>query len=137
MTFNFIFYTLELINDIFLNSAENDRFVYNRAMAMFVKKAPACKMFLAPGASHELLNENETIREAVLKVIGDFFSQKADDVSQVQPCFPLEPYSATTPIYSWPEVLFRATGIVLAGVGILIGCVMIVRGDQKRIQISS
>ncbi len=117
---------------ILLRSAEKDYLVYNRAMAQFVKKAPASKMFCAPGAYHELLCENETVREAVLKVVGDFFSQRADDVADVQPCFPLVAHDATSPIYSWPEILIRAGGIVLASVGIVVGCAMVVGGDKRR-----
>lgn len=105
--------------------------MYNRAMALFVKKAPAVQMFSAPGAYHELLSENETTREAVLKVIGDFFSQKSDDVTAVQPCFPLVLHDPTTPIYSWPEVLLRASGIVLASLGIVAGCAMMVGGGKR------
>ncbi|RYG98855.1 alpha/beta hydrolase, partial [archaeon] len=64
-------------------SAEHDYLVYNRAMAMFVKQAPHAKMLCAPGAYHEILCEKESIRQAALKVIFDFFSQKQDDVSLV------------------------------------------------------
>ncbi len=100
-------------------------------MALFVKKAPASKMFFAPGAYHELLSENETTREAVLKVIGDFFSQKSDDITAVQPCFPLVTHDSTSPIYSWPEIILRASGVVLASMGIIAGCAMMVGGGRR------
>lgn len=105
-------------------------------MAMFVKKAPASRMFTAPGACHELLFETETVREATLKVTIDFFSQKSDDVALVQPCFPLIPHDPTAPIYQWPELLVRGTGILLASIAIVAGCAMIVGGERRRIVVT-
>jgi len=64
-------------------SAEHDFLVYNRAMAMFVKKAPAARLFSVPGSYHEILFENDMIRHASLKVALDFFLQPTDDVNQV------------------------------------------------------
>ncbi len=101
-------------------------------MAIFVKKAPACRMFMAPGACHELLNETDSVREATLKVVCDFFTQKSDDVSLVQPCYPLAPHDPTAPIYSWTEIVLRGTGILLATVGVIAGVAMIVGGERRR-----
>eukprot|EP01035_Chromulina_nebulosa_P039363 gene39363-53219_t len=62
-------------------SAEHDYLVYNRAMYAFVRKAPFSRLMTVPGAFHELLVEAPALRNAVLKVITDFFSQLRDDVS--------------------------------------------------------
>jgi lysophospholipase len=56
-------------------AAEHDRFVYTRAMRMFVKEVPYCKLLFAPNAYHELLHENVQTRGAVETVIADFFLQ--------------------------------------------------------------
>ena len=50
-------------------AAENDRFVHNRAMKIFLRKAGCAKMFVVPAACHELLFETENIRGATLKVV--------------------------------------------------------------------
>lgn len=90
-------------------------------------------MFKAPGSYHEILYEKESIREAALKVVNDFFTQKSEDVSLVQPCFPLELHNPTDPIYSLPELIVRGVGIFAAAVGIIAGCAMILSGDKKRV----
>ena len=97
---------------------------------MFIKKAPAAQMFTVPNSYHELLFENDKTRQACLKVITDFFNQKSDDVSLVQPAFPLELYDPITPIYSLPEVIIRVSGIIVASIGIIAGIAMII-GDRK------
>lgn len=88
-------------------------------------------MFCVPNAYHELLLEREETRDACRKAIVDFFSQKSDDVSQVQPGYPLITYDPKTPLYSLPELIARGTGLVLAAVGIVAGVAMIL-GDRKR-----
>lgn len=112
-------------------SAETDYLVYNRAMAAFVRKAPAAKMFHVPGAFHEILQEQEPIRDAARKVISDFFNQKSDSVALVQPCYPLVNYDPKTAMYALPELVVRGTGLLLAAVGIVAGFAMIL-GDRRR-----
>lgn len=111
-------------------SAEHDVLVYNRAMAMFVKQAPHAKMLCAPGAYHEILSEKDSIRHAALKVIYDFFSQKTDDVSLVQACYPLEEFDIRTPIYSITELVVRGVGVALGVAGLVAGFAMMV-SDRK------
>lgn len=122
-------YSIELFFFI-LFSAETDYFVYNRAIASFVKKAPAAKMFIVPDSYHEVLQEKELTRDACRKVINDFFNQKSDNVTLVQPCYPLVSYDPTTPLYSLSEIILRGTGVLIATVGIITGVAMIL-GDRK------
>lgn len=106
--------------------------MYNRAIIEFVKKAPAAKLFTVPESYHELLQEKEPIRDACRKVICDFFTQKSDSVAQVEPCYPLVNFdAASTPLYSTPELIGRAVGLVLATAGIVAGCAMILGGRGK------
>jgi alpha-beta hydrolase superfamily lysophospholipase len=48
-----------------------------------VQKVPTSRMFMVPNAYHEILYETELVRQAALKVVYDFFSQRSDDVHQV------------------------------------------------------
>eukprot|EP01041_Mallomonas_annulata_P002485 gene2485-4837_t len=105
--------------------AEEDVFVYNRAMNMFAKKAPACRMFIAPGAYHEIFIETKIRRKAAIAVMLKFFSQKEDDVSAVLPSEPLKPWDGSAPIFSLTELVFRSLGIVLASVGIATGLALL------------
>lgn len=98
---------------------------------MFIKKAPHAKMFFVPNAYHEILFEKQETRDAAWKVIFDFFGQKSDDVSLVQPCFPLQYYDPVTPIYTLPEIIVRGIGITLSLVGVVAGVAMIL-GDRKK-----
>ncbi len=106
--------------NMLLIAAQHDRFVYNRAITVYANTAQAAKMFLAPNACHELLHESENTRSAVHKVICDFFSQPTNDVALVQPCTPLVAVDPSRPIASLPETLFRAAGVLVASVGIVI-----------------
>ena len=114
-------------------SASTDYYVFNRAMIAFVKKAPAARLFNIPDSYHELLLEKETIRNSCKKVIIDFFNQKSDNVNLVQPCYPMEVYDVSNSggIYSYPELILRGTGLVIATVGFIIGVAMIL-GDKRR-----
>jgi len=112
-------------------AAENDVFVYNRAMAMFLQKAPCCKMFFAPDAFHELLFENDAVRSASFKAINDFFAQVSDDVSLVHPSSPLVNYQKDAPIYTVTETILRTSGVVIAGVGVVLG-LSLVFGRTRR-----
>lgn len=105
-------------------AAENDRFVHNRAMAMFLKQAPNVQMFFAPDSFHDLLNEKEGVRGACLKAVTDFFSQKMDDVLTLQPSSPLIVHDATKPIYSYAETLVRMTGLTVGALGLVAGAAM-------------
>ena len=101
----------------------------NRAIVEFVKKAPAAKLFTVPGTFHELLQEKEPTRDACRTVILNFFTQKSDNVSTVEPCYPLESCDArNTPLFSYPELILRGAGLVLATVGVVAGCAMILGG---------
>eukprot|EP01039_Chlorochromonas_danica_P006525 gene6524-7196_t len=113
-----------------ITSAEHDFLVYNRAMAMFVKKAPFAKLFMIPGAYHEILCEQDAILQASLKVICDFFLQRSDDVHLVQPCYPLVQYDPSTPIYSLPELVMRGAGVALGVIGLAAGLAMIFTGER-------
>lgn len=105
-------------------AAENDRFVHNRAMAMFLKQAPNAQMFFAPDAAHDLLNEKESVRGACLKAVTEFFSQNMDDVLMVQPSTPLTVHDATKPIYSYAETLVRMAGLGVGALGLVAGLAM-------------
>jgi lysophospholipase len=113
-------------------SAEIDYLVNNRAMAMFIRKAPNTKMFNIPGSYHEILYETEAIRDSAMKCIYDFFNQKSDDISLVLPCYPLVVYDQTVGIYSMPELIVRGVGIGLSVVSLIAGVVMILGGDRKK-----
>jgi hypothetical protein len=118
-------------SNVLIIAAENDFLVHNRAMAMFVNKAPHSQMFLAPNAMHNLLLENDIIRGATNKVILDFFSQAEDDVSSVHPSSPLEPWDKQKPLYSGPELILRAVGVSVGVLGILSGLALIVTGGRR------
>lgn len=92
---------------------------------MMIQKSPTSKMFLVPGAYHEILMESEEIREAALKVIYDYFNQRSDDVSQVQPVFPLTQYDPHHSIISWPELIIRGVGMTVSIVGVVVGVAMV------------
>lgn len=94
-------------------------------MAMFIKKAPNAKMFFVPNSYHEILCENELIRNAALKAIFDYFNQKSDDVHLVQPGYPMENYDPRTPIYTLTELIVRGVGVTLSIGGIIAGLAMI------------
>jgi hypothetical protein len=115
-------------------SAENDVFVYNRAMAFFAQSAPKCRIFIAPNALHELLYESEPIRNASLEIVKEFFKQKGDDIDQVSPKGPFYEYDKATPIYSLPEKFIRAAGIVISTVGILAGVTMIFSSGKRSLK---
>jgi len=106
-------------------------FVHNRAMSMFVNKAPRSRMLVAPGAFHELLFESAVIRGAVTKTVMDFFSQTSDDVTQVHACSPLQEWDKATPIYSPAESLIRAVGVTVAIVGAVTGLSLILSGGRR------
>jgi hypothetical protein len=113
-------------------SAETDYFVYNRAIVEFAKKAPSARLFTVPDSYHELLQEKEHTRDACRKVICDFFTQKSDSVTHVDPCFPLERFDITTPTYSVPELVGRGVGLVLAAVGVVAGLAMILGSSSAK-----
>lgn len=102
----------------------------NRGSAMFIKKAPHSKMFFVPGAYHEILFEKELIRNAALKAIFDFFNQKSDDVSLVQPGYPMQYYDPVTPIYSLTELVIRGVGVTLSVGGFIAGLAMLFSDRQ-------
>lgn len=117
-------------------SAERDWLVYNRAMEAFVRKAPSSRLLSVPGTFHELLLEAPAAREAVLRVVCDFFSQRSDDVWQLQAPTPLQELAARTdrPLalpFSWPEALLRAAGVALASAGIVAGIALMVGGRGR------
>lgn len=118
-------------------AAENDRFVYNRAMQMLATASPASKMFLAPGACHELLFETDDIRAATLKAILDFFTQASDDVSLVQPAFPLIEQDKDAPLFSVLESIVRTVGIAVASVGVVSGLAVIIGGKDVLVSLAS
>ena len=66
-----------------------------------------------------------------MKIVYDFFTQKSDDVGLVEPCYPIEPYDPTTPIYSVPELVVRGVGVALSITGVLVGLAMVF-GDRKK-----
>eukprot|EP00981_Chlorochromonas_danica_P003517 scaffold659_cov192-Ochromonas_danica.AAC.30 len=94
-------------------------------------KAPFAKLFMIPGAYHEILCEQDAILQASLKVICDFFLQRSDDVHLVQPCYPLVQYDPSTPIYSLPELVMRGAGVALGVIGLAAGLAMIFTGERK------
>jgi hypothetical protein len=98
----------------------------------FVKKAPATRLFTVPGTYHELLQEKPEVRDACKKVICDFFLQKSDSVQLVEPCYPLEVCDTNTkPLFTYKELLMRGAGLMLAAVGVVAGCSMILAGGKR------
>jgi hypothetical protein len=77
---------------------------------MFMKKAHSIKLFCIPSAYHDLLIENDTTRSATRKIILDFFNQSTDDVTSLEPFYPLVECDRNDSIFTWPELLFRSTG---------------------------
>jgi hypothetical protein len=115
-----------------VDSAETDYFVSNRGIMEFVKKAPATRLFTVPGTYHELLQEKPEVRDACKKVICDFFLQKSDSVQLVEPCYPLEVCDTNTkPLFTYKELLMRGAGLMLAAVGVVAGCSMILAGGKR------
>lgn len=112
--------------------AENDIFVYNRAMAMFAQKAPNSLMFVAPESYHESLMEREAIRGGVVRVIVDFFTQKTDAVNLVQPVSPLVLHDPTESIFSPIEKALRLTGFVIGAVGCIVGASMLLSSSGNK-----
>jgi lysophospholipase len=112
--------------------AEHDVFVYNRAMAMFVQKAPNSRMFCVPEAYHELLMETEAVRSGVIKVVVDFFAQKTNAVDEVQPVSPLVPHDPTKPIFSPLETALRLTGFVIGAGGFIVGLSMLLSSSGNK-----
>ena len=112
--------------------AEHDIFVYNRAMAMFVQKAPNSLMFFVPDAYHETLHETDAVRGGVKKVIVDFFTQKNNTVAQLQPASPLVPHDPTKPIFSPLETALRLTGFVVGAVGCIVGASMLLSSSGNK-----
>jgi hypothetical protein len=88
-------------------------------------------MFFAPDAFHELLFENDAVRSASFKAINDFFAQVSDDVSLVHPSSPLVNYQKDAPIYTVTETILRTSGVVIAGVGVVLG-LSLVFGRTRR-----
>lgn len=125
-------YKLVRTNTLVL-AAENDRFVHNRAMAMFLKQAPNAQMFFAPESLHELLHENESIRGACRKSIIDFFTQKMDDVHAVEPSSPLTVHDASKPIYSYAETIVRMVGLTVGALGMVAGAAMLLTNTAGRV----
>ena len=111
--------------------AEHDVFVNNRAMNMFVQKAPNSLMFFVPGAYHETLFEKLAIRGGVKKVIVDFFTQKNNDVTGITPASPLVPHDPTQPIFSPLETALRLAGFVIGAVGCVVGVSMVLSSSGK------
>ena len=125
-------YKLVRTNTLIL-AAENDRFVHNRAIAMFLKEAPNAQMFFAPGSLHELLQENESIRGACRKAMIDFFTQKVDDVHAVEPSSPLTVHDASKPIYSYAETIVRMVGLAVGALGMVAGAAMLLTNTTSRV----
>lgn len=115
-----------------LIQAENDVFVYNRAMAIFFKKAPNARMFVMPGAFHELFIETKIRRNSIMNVIQNFFSQRSDLVSAVEPIEPLKIYDENTSFFSPTELVIRVVGGVVACVGFTVGFALFIGGGKRR-----
>ena len=112
-------------------SAENDRFVHNRAIREFVKKAPNALLLQAPApACHELLFEAPSVRGATLKAITDFLSQASDNVSLVTGVYPLTIYDISTPTFTQFEQLLRAAGLIIALAGIGYGTSLVLKRND-------
>lgn len=103
-------------------------------MAMFVKRAPHCKMYTVMNAYHELLQENEVIRNTTTQIILDYFKQTLDDVQNVETSegSVLKLYDDNQPIYSLGETVLRGIGLVIATTGMLVGLSMVLSGVKNR-----
>lgn len=117
-------------NTLVIN-AENDRFVHNRAIREFVKKAPNAVLLQAPApACHELFFEEPSIRGATLKAITDFLTQASDNVSLVQGVYPLTAFDVTTPTFTQFEQVLRGTGFIVALAGIGYGASLVLKKND-------
>lgn len=107
-------------------NAENDKFVYDRAMKLFLKKTNASQMFTVKGACHDLLHESPGVRHAVVRTILNFFLQHSDNVFLVENEPPLvERVDKNCSLYSMRETVVRAVGIGISSAILVVGCVLI------------
>ena len=113
-------------------NAEYDKFVYDRAMKIFLRKTSASKMFTIKNCYHDILHENTIIRHSVTKMILNFFLQHSDNVALVEGEPPLiEEVDKNSHLYSLRETVVRAAGLTLAGVTFVVGCILII-GRRSR-----
>jgi len=120
-------YNLVATNTLIL-SAENDHFVHNRAMAMYVEKNKNCQMFCAPDSCHELFFEKEKVRGACLAAVKQFFTNASHDVLSVTNASPLTVHDKSKPLYSSFEQATRIIGYCIGTAGCLIGIIMMASG---------
>jgi lysophospholipase len=67
----------QLTVPVLLLQAGDDLLVTPWGQEQFMQKAPACRRLAFPGASHELLMETDSIRDAVLREIRSFLLETA------------------------------------------------------------
>jgi hypothetical protein len=79
----------------------------------------------------KVLLETPDKRNACVRVILNFFEQENDDVNEVKPIPPLENH-VDKQIFSFPELVFRATGLSIAAVGFILGVSLMLGGRSKR-----
>jgi hypothetical protein len=99
-------------------------------MKQFNDVVLTCKMFFCPGACHELMFETETIRNAAMTMILDFFTQPTDDVNQVEAAYPFVLQNKHESMYSWLEFSLRAGGVVVASAGMVAGLALMIGGSK-------
>ena len=69
-----------------------------------------------------------------MRVILNFFEQDSDDVHEVKPIPPLLSISAEDKqIFSFPELIFRATGLSIAAFGFIFGVSLMMGGGKRRL----
>eukprot|EP00602_Paraphysomonas_sp_CaronLab_P010596 CAMPEP_0185035568 /NCGR_PEP_ID=MMETSP1103-20130426/27186_1 /TAXON_ID=36769 /ORGANISM="Paraphysomonas bandaiensis, Strain Caron Lab Isolate" /LENGTH=386 /DNA_ID=CAMNT_0027572707 /DNA_START=59 /DNA_END=1219 /DNA_ORIENTATION=- len=122
-------YELFRTNTIILQ-ATDDIFVYNRAMSVFSQTAPATRIFTVPNSYHEVLLEAPEKRNACARVILNFFEQESDDVHRISPIPPLITCDPSKHIFSYAEIVLRATGVTVAAVGFVLGVTLMVGGGR-------
>ena len=137
-------YELFRTNTLILQ-ANDDVFVYNRAISLFARKAPSIRfvllsspflrspslsssirIFTVPDSYHDLLHESPEKRNACYRIILNYFSSQSDDVEKIQPIPPLLQVDETQQIFTWPEIIFRAVGLSVSAVGFVLGISLMV-----------
>jgi len=91
----------------------------------------ARRIFVVPGAYHDVFVESAIKRNACIKATIQFFGQDEDDVADVIPQEPLHPYDDTQPIFTLTEVILRSFGAIVGAVGVAVGVTMMIGGRHS------
>lgn len=72
------------------------------------------------------------MRNACVRVILNFFEQEKDDVMEVSPVPPLQTRDGDKQIFLLPELVFRAAGLSVAALGLIVGVSLVLGGGQGK-----